>query len=195
MKLPRTTRGTSAPPTLALKAASVRLGYATATPNLRPSRRNPRSPEPPSRARLGSPFTFHPISRGASPSIAEEVTAYKPQSAYWLRSSREPEWAYLANQLSTPSDLERLITHARRSADHLLLTRCQEILVEAVLLYITGPETRESLLGMELGRLIQYADRFGFWGLDRLPGRIRREDESVDRFATPPAQILHSHYR
>jgi hypothetical protein len=189
MKLPRTTtRGSSAPPpTLALTTASIRLSYATTTPNLRP-RRRARSPRAnPGGQRLGSPFTFHPGVRATSPSIAEEVRACQPRSTYWLRSSTYTDLTWL----TTPMDLERLITHARRTSDTPLLARCQQVLVESVMMYINGPETRESLSCMELERLIQYAGLFGFWELDRLPGRA---GEPVDRYATPPAQILHSHY-
>ena len=230
MKLPRSARGSSAPP-LSLTSASIRLTYATTTPAiLRPRRRTRGQPTQERlevRERLGSPFAFNPVPRATSPSVSESLSvvngggfnASQPlanKSAYWLRSSAEPEWAFLLSRVTTPTELRLVIERARGTGDNTLLARCQDLLIESLLTYAVGPETWESLHGMELLRVMQYADMFGYWGLDMIPGRegvrgegrrgtgyngivdsevVLTEKETADRYTTPPAQILHSLYR
>src|SRR5271155_672075 len=124
MKLPRSARGTSAPPTsMSLQNASIRLSNAT---QFRPRTRNQlhqhRETTPQTHdtyERLGSPFAFHQNrSRAGTPSTVASLTESlhppmgqgRPSTrAYWLRSSCESEWECRVNQLQTPADLRVLI--------------------------------------------------------------------------------------
>jgi hypothetical protein len=193
MKLPRTTRGTSAPPNISLTGASIRLTHATATntttPHLRPRRRQQRNQTPQPQhdhhlERLGSPFAFHtPRSRPGTPSTVASLTEslhHNPTAivgvagrtcAYWLRSSRESEWDCRVNQLRSPADLRVLIGQVQHLGDAVLLGRCHTILVESLWRFIQGDfSVREHLHAMDLQMLIQQAEVFGFWNGNMLPG-------------------------
>ena len=195
MKLPRTTRGTSAPPNISLTSASIRLTHVTTSAptaqHLRPRRRQPPrnttpGPQPLDHCdRLGSPFAFHtPRSRGGTPSTVTSITEslhHHPVAggqgrttthcAYWLRSSRESEFDCRVNQLQSPRDLRVLIGQVQQLGDPLLLSRCHTILVEFLCRFIQGDfGARERLQSMDLQMLIQQADAFGFWTVAVLPG-------------------------
>jgi hypothetical protein len=180
MKLSRTTRGSSAPPTnVSLRTASIRLAHATTTIQLRPRRRQPirnTTPQPSleeSHDRLGSPFAFHPPrSRAGTPStitsIAESLHIPVRQGrqgpcAYWLRSSRESEWEYRVNQLRTPADLRELIEYVHCTGDQLYIGRCHEILVQSLTTFTGDLQFGETLQRMDLATLVQHAENCGFW--------------------------------
>lgn len=185
MKLPRATRGTSAPPpNISITTASIRLSYATATPQLRTRRRQPArntTPQPLDmpRERLGSPFAFHAVgSRAGTPSTVASLTESLQHPAgagrtntcaYWLRSSRESEWEYSVNRLQTPGELRVLIEQYHRSGDQVLLSRCHGFLVELLVVYIGDVTARETLREMDLATLMQQAETLGFWTATVLP--------------------------
>ena len=208
MKIPRTTRGTSAPPpNISLQTASIRLSYATST--LRPRRQpqQPRLPTPEVPERLGSPFVLHqPRSRAGTPSTVASITESLPGQrtyGYWLRSSRESEWENLVNRLSTPRDLRWLIEHVSQMGDQALLQRCHGILVDCLVLWTGESGVREALNGIEIARVIEQAEMVGFWRGDVLPGvrqgihtllRMFELTIGIDRYSTPPTQTCR-HYQ
>ena len=180
MKLPRSTRATSAPP-VSLTTASIRLSHATTT--IRPRRqRQPtpsnRLPTPQPEDRLGSPFAFHPArSRAGTPSTVTSISEslhgagqHGRTCTYWLRSSRESEFDCRVNQLRTPGDLRVLIGHVLQLGDQILLARCHGILVEMISRFIGDWSVRETLERMDLQMLIQQSELCGFWVVPILPG-------------------------
>ena len=107
------------------------------------------------------------------------------------------------NSLRTTGDLRRLIEMGVRQDNQWLVQRCQGILVHCL---GTGGVRREDIDGMELSGLMQYAENIGFWHVNYLPGvaenngiqfEVKEEVTLgiVDRYATPPAQIMHPQYR
>lgn len=215
MKLPRTTRGTSAPP-ISLTTASIRLTHATTT--IRPRRQrqstpsNNRLPTPQPEDRLGSPFAFHQArSRAGTPSTVASLTEslhgggqHGRTCTYWLRSSRESEFDYRVNQLRTPGDLRVLIGHVLQLGDQILLARCHGILVEMVSRFIGDWSVRETLERIDIQMLIQQAEGCGFWAAERLPGVQQNGRMSTDcaddlgigdRYTTPPPQTRYQHYQ
>jgi len=173
MKIPRTTRGASAPPpNISLQTASVRLSYAT---SLRPRRRpNARLPTPEVADRLGSPFVLHqPRSRAGTPSTVASITESlegRRTCGYWLRSSRESEWENLVNTLRTPRDLRGVIEYVSQMGDPALLQRCHGVLVDCLVVWVGDLSAREQLAGMEMARVMEHAENWGFWRADVLPG-------------------------
>ena len=187
----------------------MRLTTITNPPTIRPRRRQPlRS------ARLGSPFDFHPVQRPTTPSTATSLTSlttdHRPgrpvpadcpsNAQYWLRSSSESELEHLINTLRTPHDLKILIDYGRRSADHILLSRCHAILGQSLITFLAigKVEEADALRGMELNVLCAQADAFGFWSVSSLPVVQEAEGMDVDMaeggYATPPHQISWRQY-
>ena len=89
------------------------------------------------------------------------------------------------------------------------MNRVHGILGDALVAFMeSGMEEVDRLRGMSLGMLIQQADMVGFWNLSILPGVALQNGMSflmgltlgvgvgvgvMDRYATPPAQILHQY--
>jgi hypothetical protein len=112
---------------------------------------------------------------------------------------------YHITQLRTPRDLQVLMEYAQRSGDGVFVNRVHGILGDALVAFMeSSMEEIDRLRGMSLGMLIQQADRVGFWNLSVLPGVATQNGISsvegltlgvgvMDRYATPPAQILHQY--
>jgi len=180
---------------------------------------------PPPRRREGTPSTVTSLAESLHHAAAPPVVNARPAAAgggcaaYWLRSSRESEWEFQINSLRTTADLRRLIEMGVRQDNQWLVQRCHCILGQCLMVFLhgggrgRGAEDEAWVQGMDLGGLVQYAESVGFWNGMVLPGVVENgrgggggrppppvEDQvlilgMVDRYATPPAQIMHQPYR
>ena len=208
--------------TITSPSSPLRSRRRTATQQHGSPNGNTRHPNPPER--LGSPFAFHPFRREGTPSTVTSITEtlhpinHPPNAArnaggggggggcaaYWLRSSRESEMEFQINSLRTTGDLRRLIDVGVREDNQWLLQRCHGILSQCLTVFVAGA-VGDGLQGMDLGGLVQYAESMGFWNQNFLPGvpengnfhelEQKLTSGMTDRYATPPAQIMHQYYR
>lgn len=107
------------------------------------------------------------------------------------------------NSLRNTGDLRRLIDVGVREDNQWLLQRCHGILSQSLMAFMG--DAVDGLQGMDLRGLVQYAENVGFWSMSVLPGVSENgifdaEGETltlgmVDRYATPPAQVMQHQYQ